>query len=121
MVIGAAALGTGCYAHARAEPAVFVEAEYEPVRVETYPRYVYEGRTVYYVRDRWYTRDGDRWVYYRVEPETLRRQRVYVQSAPPAPERRRKHRHDHDRDRDRDRDRSRDERRFHSAPPAHQH
>jgi hypothetical protein len=119
VVIGAAALGTGCYAHARAEPAVFVEAEYEPVRVETYPRYVYEGRTVYYVRDRWYTRDGDRWVYYRVEPETLRRQRVYVQSAPPAPERRRKHRHD--RDRDRDHDRSRDERRFHSAPPAHQH
>lgn len=90
---------------------MFVEAEYEPVIVETYPRYVYEGRTVYYVHDRWYTRDGDRWVYYRVEPEKLRRQRIYVQSAPPAPERR--HRHHHH-----DRDRPRDERRFHAAPPA---
>ena len=113
-VIAIATLGGGCYARARAEPAVFVEAEYEPVRVETYPRVVYEGRYVYYVEDRWYTRDGDRWVYYRVEPEPLRRQRVYVQSAPRAPERRRRHHHH-------DRDRPRDERRFYSAPPARRH
>lgn len=83
--LAVAALGvTGCYAHARAEP-VFVEADYTPVHLDIYPHTVYEGRVVYLVNDHWYTRDRGRWVYYRVEPTPLYRQRVVVRQAPRAP------------------------------------
>lgn len=88
----------GCYAtahthaYAGAEP-VYVETDYIPVHVETYPRYEYAGRTVYLVDGHWYYRRGPRWVYFRDEPEELARRRLYVESAPPAPERHRAHRH----------------------------
>lgn len=119
-----AALGVGgCYAHASTEP-VWVEAEYTPARIEVYPHTVYEGRTVYLVNDHWYTRERGRWVYYRVEPEPLYRQRAIVQKAPPAPhrhgrprvvhERRGEREHRHHREADRVRERHH----VHEAPPA---
>ncbi len=78
------ALG-GCYAEAGAEPA-YVEATAAPVDVEVAPQYSYEGRTVYYVNDRWYARDRGNWVYYRSEPDTLYRYRTHVKEAPRAPD-----------------------------------
>lgn len=123
---------TGCYAHATTDP-VWVEAEYTPVNVEVYPRTVYNGRTVYLVRDHWYTRERGRWVYYRSEPPALHRQRLIVQRAPRAPERRAParverdvrrpdrdvHRRNRDRDRyPRDRDRGGRVRERQEAPPA---
>jgi len=45
---------------------------------------VYEGRPVYYYRDRWYYRNNNRWQYYRQEPVQLQRHRTYVQQAPAA-------------------------------------
>ena len=89
--LGAAALmalAPACYMEAGAEPE-YVDASAALVDVEVAPHYEYEGRTVYYVNDRWYARDRGRWVYYRNEPQPLYRQRRYVQSAPRAPERRR--------------------------------
>jgi hypothetical protein len=121
-----AALGlTGCYAHASTEP-VWVEADYTPARIEAYPHTVYEGRVVYLVNDHWYTRERGRWVYYRVEPEPLYRQRVVVQQAPPAPHRhaaprvvRERRYYDHDgRHHHHDGDRMRERRNVHEAPPA---
>jgi hypothetical protein len=79
-------LASACYAEAGAEPA-YVDATVAPVDVEVAPQYYYEGRTVYYVNDRWYARDRGRWVYYRTEPQPLARHRVEVQRAPRAPER----------------------------------
>jgi hypothetical protein len=115
----------GCYARATAEPA-FVEAEYAPVQVDVYPHTVYEGRVVYLVNDHWYTRDRGRWVYYRVEPTPLYRQRLVVQQAPPARARhappvvtRGRHierqRYPHER---REPDRVRERHYVHEAPPA---
>jgi hypothetical protein len=60
-----------------------VVAEAPPAYVETYPSYYYEGRTVYLVDGRWYTRDSGHWVYYRDEPPELYRYRS-VRVAPPA-------------------------------------
>jgi hypothetical protein len=123
-----AALGlTGCYARAHAD---FAEADYTPVHLDAYPHTVYEGRVVYLVNDRWYTRDQGRWVYYRVEPTPLYRQRVVVHQAPRAPARHapphvargrhieRDDRH-HDRRHDRhDPERVRERHDVHQAPPA---
>jgi hypothetical protein len=87
-LIGLALTPLGCYATAGAyTDAEYVEAEYVPPRVDVYPRYVYEGRTVYLIDGRWYYRRGPHWVYYRREPPTLYRQRVYVERAPRAPDR----------------------------------
>lgn len=83
LVAGCAGLLSGCYAHAYVEPA-YVEPVYVPPNVEVYPHYYYEGQTVYLIDNRWYTRHGDRWVYYRSEPEPLRRHRVEVYAAPRA-------------------------------------
>jgi len=123
-----AALGlTDCYARGHAE---FAEADYTPVHLDVYPHTVYEGRVVYLVNDHWYTRDQGRWVYYRVEPTPLYRQRVVVQQAPLAPARhappkaaRGRHderdRHHHDRHDDRrDAERVRERHNVHQAPPA---
>jgi hypothetical protein len=82
------------------EPAtVEVTADTVPVNIETYPYTEYEGRRVYLWGDRWYYRSGNRWSYYRSEPETLRRYRATRQAAPPARhEERREERHeDHER------------------------
>jgi hypothetical protein len=88
-VLACVASLSGCYAYAEPEPEYAVaEVNAAPVEVDvnTYPHTVYAGRPVYYYRDRWYYRDGQRWYYYRSEPTHLReyRQRGYVQRAPPA-------------------------------------
>jgi hypothetical protein len=73
---------SGC--HAEAGPgAAYVETA-PPVEIDTAPTYSYDGRTVYYVHDRWYTRDHGNWVYYRREPDTLYRYRTRVREAPRA-------------------------------------
>jgi len=79
LVAGCAGLLPGC--HAYVEPA-YVEPVYVPPNVEVYPHYYYEGQTVYLIDNHWYTRHGDRWVYYRSEPEPLRRHRVEVYAVP---------------------------------------
>jgi len=84
------ALSAGCYAEAGARPA-YVEAS-APAHYEVAPQTYYQGRTVYYVNDRWYARDRGRWVYYRNEPQPLVRQRTHVQRAPRAPEPAHEHR-----------------------------
>ena len=72
LVLVAALSATGCYARAGA-------------RVDVYPSYYYEGRTVYLIDGHWYYRQPTgRWVYYREEPPVLYRQRVAVHQAPPA-------------------------------------
>ena len=84
VLVGALSL-TGCYARARVEPA-YVETTYVPARVDIYPSYYYEGRTVYLIDNRWYYRRSNGvWVYYRTEPPVLYRQRMSVRRAPPAP------------------------------------
>jgi hypothetical protein len=40
------------------------------------PEY-FEGRPVYYYRNMWYYRDGNRWSYYRSEPAYLRDRRSH--------------------------------------------
>lgn len=85
---------TGCVVRETAEPVEYAEVD-PGVDVTVYPHEDYEGRTVYWVHDRWYYRDGGRWRYYRVEPRELHRRRVIVV---------------HERDRDRDHDRDHDRR-----------
>jgi hypothetical protein len=69
-----------------AEPVGTVEVTSAPVvNYEAYPHTVYQGRTVYYVNNRWgYPHPGG-WSYYRTEPQELVRYRHYVETAPPAP------------------------------------
>jgi hypothetical protein len=89
----------GCYATAGAYTDVdydYADAESVPPRIEAYPSYAYEGRTVYLVDGRWYYRRGPRWVYYRREPAELYRRRVYVARSPRGPERRAEERREHD-------------------------
>lgn len=73
-------MGSGCYASTRG----YVVTDAPPAYIETYPSYYYEGRTVYLVDGRWYTRDRGHWVYYRREPPELYRYRTTVRVAPPA-------------------------------------
>jgi hypothetical protein len=67
---------TGCIAWAasstpvKADP-IYIEVEAAPLRIESYPQTVYEGRPVYYVDGRWYYHEGPRWAYYRDEPRPL--------------------------------------------------
>jgi hypothetical protein len=82
VMTAAVALG-GCAVHSR--PAVgYVEVSSAPLDVSVYPHTYYDGRDVYFVRDRWMYNDGGRWAYYVNEPPALYRQRRYVQQAPPA-------------------------------------
>lgn len=100
----AAGLGTGCYAEVTPE-AEYVEAPGPELEIATYPQYEYQGQTVYLVNDRWYTRHGRGWAYYRSEPVELHRRRAYVQVARPvrrAPPARREGRHEGRRDDRRD-------------------
>jgi hypothetical protein len=73
----------GCIATLQPEPE-YVEASTVPANIEIYPHTFYEGRTVYFVNDNWYYRDGPRWAYYRQEPAPLYQHRTYIQHAPPA-------------------------------------
>jgi|GEM_PF-1506683 len=76
---------SGCHVRAYSEPA-YVEPVYyaPPPNIEVYPHTYYEGRVVYLVDGRWYTRHGSGWVYYRREPDYLQRERVRVVAAPRA-------------------------------------
>lgn len=76
-VIAALCCG-GCYGATSA----YVEADYPPVAIETYPHTYYEGRVVYLVGDRWYMRDGGGWYYYRSEPPVLYRYRAHYYPRP---------------------------------------
>lgn len=70
------------------EPVSTVEVTSAPVvTYDAYPHTVYEGRTVYYIDNRWGYPRGERWVYYQSEPPPLARHRTRVQAAPPAPRR----------------------------------
>ena len=69
------ALTPGCYAEAGVQPA-YVEASAAPGDMRLAPQTEYEGRTVYYVNNRWYAHDRGRWVYYRNEPQLLFRHRL---------------------------------------------
>jgi hypothetical protein len=72
----------------RAEPVSTVEVTSAPVPdYAIYPHTEYEGRTVYYVDNRWGYPDNGHWVYYRYEPAPLVRYRTTVDSAPRAPHR----------------------------------
>lgn len=83
LLCGAALPLTGCTV--TTEPA-YAEVDTAPPNIETYPSTVYEGQTVYLYNDHWYYRHGDRWAYYRREPEYLTHQRTVVRRpAPPAP------------------------------------
>ena len=84
----AALSGSGCYARTQG----YVVAEAPPAYIDTYPTYYYEGRTVYLVDGRWYTRNHGHWVYYRSEPPELYRYRTTVRVAPPARYERREYR-----------------------------
>lgn len=91
------ALGaTGCVV--REQPVEYAEAD-PGVDVTVYPHDYYEGRTVYWVHDRWYYRDGNHWRYYRSEPGELYRRRHVVRE-----ERREDRREDRHEDRHEDRD-----------------
>lgn len=81
LAIPAAFLVSGCVAHVRP-----VDVEYgpAPAYVEQQPYVVYEGYPTYYSEGRWYRRTPQGWGYVREEPAELRRQRPYVQQAPPA-------------------------------------
>jgi hypothetical protein len=63
---------SGCYGTSSA----FVEAEYVPAHVHTYPHAHYDGRVVYLIGDRWYVRDRGVWFYFRTEPSYLYRYRL---------------------------------------------
>jgi len=67
-----------------AAPPGAVEVSSVPVGYDRYPSTVYEGRTVYYDGHRWGYPHGNRWAYYRSEPQQLVRYRTTVRSAPPA-------------------------------------
>jgi hypothetical protein len=75
---------SSCVATVGTEPA-YTEVEYAPADIEVYPHTIYEGRTVYWVGDRWYYRQGPHWVYYTREPSHLSRYRARVEQAPRAP------------------------------------
>jgi hypothetical protein len=83
--LAAVCLLPACYAEVTPD-AAYVDAPAPAVDVSTYPQSQYQGQTVYLVNDHWYTRHGDKWAYYRTEPEELRRRRTTVQAAPPARE-----------------------------------
>jgi hypothetical protein len=94
-IVAGGSLLAGC-AVTRARGEVYAEGpvvEYEepvvevrtvPVYIESAPRYVYRGRTVYLVDGRWYTpAPHGRWVQYRTEPRELARRRVEYRRAHP--------------------------------------
>lgn len=72
---------SGCYAEATT--GADVEYAAPGVDVEVYPHEYYDGRVVYLVGDRWYYRDGPRWVYYRTEPQPLYERRAVIRRQAP--------------------------------------
>ncbi len=57
-----------------------------PGAIEVAPQVVYEGRPTYYYQNRWYYRDGQKWRYYRSEPNNLAEHRRRFQAQPPPPQ-----------------------------------
>lgn len=87
-VVALLSLGTlACVTEVRRPVAVVYDnGDYE---YESYPRYVYDGRAVFLVGDRWYYQDGGVWSYYRSEPAGLWQYRsdyysTYGYQRPPA-------------------------------------
>jgi hypothetical protein len=77
-VAGLALLSTGCAARVHAHAAyvgpewiVYDDGPIVLYDIDAYPHYWYGGTYVYLVDDRWYFYHGDRWAYYRAEPEVL--------------------------------------------------
>jgi hypothetical protein len=86
LVVSAAA---PCTVHGQAtvgEPVGTVQVTSAPVvNWGTYPHTVYNGRTVYYINNRWgFPRRGG-WTYFQSEPPELVRYRRRIETAPPAP------------------------------------
>jgi hypothetical protein len=78
-------VASACTAYAQPVGTVVVTSGVPVYGYEAYPHTVYEGRTVYWVDNRWgYPRHGG-WVYYQNEPPELVRYRSRVHTAPPAP------------------------------------
>jgi len=76
---------TGCYAYVEPEVVYAEPVDVPPhVDIHVYPQAYYAGHVVFLYQDRWYYRDGPRWVYFRREPPELLRQRRFVSQAPPA-------------------------------------
>lgn len=85
LAIPAAVFLSGCVAHVRPVDVEYgVEYAPAPVYVEQQPYVVYGGYPHYYYEGRWYRNTPNGWGYVRSEPAELRRQRPYVQQAPPA-------------------------------------
>jgi hypothetical protein len=90
ILVASVAFYGACHAYVEPQPVVGtveVTAAPVPIDVQTFPHTFYGGRTVFWIRNRWYFQDGGRWFVYREEPRPLMqfRQRGYVQEAPPAP------------------------------------
>ena len=90
---------SGCYVHARSEPAyepAYVETTSAPVEYDAPPATYYEGHTVVYVGGRWGWQEGNRWHYYDREPVELRRHReTHMRRAPSRHEERREERREY--------------------------
>jgi hypothetical protein len=75
---------TGCHVTATpvdADAALMVDypivvVEQPPVRIQRRPSVVYQGRQTYLADGRWYYRTKRGWVYFRQEPDDLRRHRL---------------------------------------------
>lgn len=100
----------------------YVDVAYAPPSYATYPSYVYDGVTVYYIDGRWYRHHNGHWGYYRTEPSELYRYRTRHMNVYRAPPAHRGHvyrappRHD-----DHHRRAQRDDRHHYSAPPRDGH
>jgi hypothetical protein len=87
-----AAFAVDCFATVRPAYVDGVAVYYDDdgaYEYDTYPRYVWNGRNVYLVGDRWYYRSPHGWAYFRDEPPALYHHRHgyysgYGYSAPPA-------------------------------------
>lgn len=75
----------GCTVHAETPAAdAYVYSEPVPEDLSMYPQTDWDGRHVYYYRDRWIYRDRDHWAYLHHEPDELRHHRHAYGQAPPA-------------------------------------
>ena len=82
LLTAALSFAPGCFG---AVGPAYVDVAYVPPNYATYPSYVYDGATVYFIDGRWYRHDRGHWVYYRSEPVELYRYRTHrhIVIAPP--------------------------------------
>jgi hypothetical protein len=81
-LVASCVAGSGCYASVEPPAVDYAVTTGAPVDIETYPYVMYGGEPVYFYGDRWWHRDGGRWVSYHDEPAELRRQREVVIHSP---------------------------------------